>query len=275
MDKALKHFLSSILFLVIVFGAFVAGDYFDLNISAMLGILSKPHIQETLPNTEPHTADQVVDVETIVPFDENGNGAIELEQQKVPYVVEVDFTPILLKEAQLEKKLKIMSQKATASETAKKAGLFSLPVFKQTKAIIFHGEGTYYVDLSSLSSNDFVIDNENRTITIFIPKPELTVNLLPEETEFFDSANGSLRFGEMEITPEVMTTLQTQGMTRIKETLEADNSTWETAIKFAKLSVKEIYEPLVTAQVDSAVQNAADDFAIPAYYKIHVEVRDQ
>ena len=41
----------------------------------------------------------------MVPFDEEGYGAIELEQQKVPYVVEVDFTPVLLGEAQLEKKL--------------------------------------------------------------------------------------------------------------------------------------------------------------------------
>ena len=149
----------------------------------------------------------------------------------------------------------------------------SLPVFKQTKAIIFHGEGTYFVDLSSLSSNDFVIDNDKRTITIYIPKPELSVKLLPDETEFFDSSNGTLRFGEMEITPETMTTLETQGIERITETLKSDAIAWETAEKFAKMSVKEIYEPLVVAQVDAAVKNAADEYAIPAYYTIFVEIR--
>lgn len=262
------------LVLVLIIAAFIVGNYIDLNIAAMVGLGPKAPVQEPLPETEPHTAEQVVEVETTVPFDEEGNGIVEVEQQKVPYFVEVDFTPVLLHEAQLEKKLIIMTQRATASETAVKAGLFSLPVFKQTKALIFHGEGTYFVDLSSLSSNDFVVDNDKRTITISIPKPELSVKLLPEETEFFDSANGSLRFGEMELTPETMTTLETQGIARIKETLESDDDSWETAEKFAKLSVKEIYEPLVTAQVEAAVKDADDEYAIPAYYKISVEIKE-
>lgn len=250
------------------------GSNFD-NISAVLGLKSKTYTQEPLPDTESHTAEQVVDAETAVTFDEEGYGVVEVRQKRVPYVVEVDFTPVLINEAQLEKKLIIMSQKATASETARKTGLFSLPFFKQTKAIIFHGEGTYYVDLSTLSSDDFVIDNEKKTITIYIPKPELSVKLIPEETEFFDSVNGTLRFGEMEIAPETMTMLETQGIERITETLESDANTWETAVKFAKLSVKEIYEPLVAAQVDAAVKNANDEFAVPAYYTIIVEIETE
>lgn len=273
MEKGFKKIISFIIVLLLLVGAFIAGDYYDLNISSLLGLNSKPHTMELLPDTESHTAEQVVEVETVMPFDEEGYGAVEIEQQTVPYVVEVDFTPVLLGQAQLEKKLIIMTQKGTASETAKKAGLFSLPVFKQTKAIIFHGEGTYYVDLSSMTSSDFVVDNEKRTITIYIPKPELTVKLLSEQTEFFDSANGTFRFGEMEITPETMTTLETQGIARITETLESDETIWETAERFAKLSVKEIYEPLVKAQVDAAVQDADDEYAIPAYYTIIVEIR--
>ncbi len=272
MSKAAKSIASVIIVVVLIFGAFVAGDYFDFNISSILGLST--HTPEPIPDTEPHTAEDVIDVEVVVPFDEEGNGAIEVAQQKVPYVVEVDFTPVLLGEAQFEKKLMIMTQKASASEVAKKPGLWGFAAFKQTKAIIFHGEGTYSVDLSSLSKNDFVIDNEGRTITIYIPKPQLSVKLLPDETEFFDSSNGVLRFGEMQITPEAMTTLETEGVARITETLESDANTWETAEKFAKLSVKEIYEPLVTAQVDAAVQNAEDEFAIPAYYTIIVEIRN-
>ncbi len=259
--------------LLIAAGAFIAGNYSDFNILSLLGFPQKTHTVESVPTTEPHTAEEVVTVETVVPFDDEGNGAIEIAQQKVPYVVEVDFTPVLLGEAQFEKKLIIMTQKASASEVAQKPGMWSIPAFKQTKAMIFHGEGTYSVDLSSLSQSDFVIDNEARTIKIIIPKPQLTVKLLPEETEFFDTSNGVLRFGEMQITPEAMTTLETQGITRITETLKADANTWETAEKFAKLSVKEIYEPLVVAQVDAAVKNADDEFAIPAYYTIDVEIR--
>ena len=274
MGKALKNAISVIIILLVIVGAFVAGDYFNLNISKMLGLTPKATTPEPIPDTEPHTAEQVIAVETIKPFDDTGAGSFEMAQQKVPYVVDVDFAPVFLKEAQLEKKLIIMTQKANATETHTKPGLWSLPVFKQTMAIIFHGEGTYYVDLSHLTSDDFVIDNEKRTITIYIPKPELTVNLKQNETEFLDYANGALRFGEMELTPEQTTELEIKGIESIKQTLEADEKTWETAKKFAKLSVKEIYEPLVIAQVDAAVQNANDEFAIPAYYTINVEIND-
>ncbi len=282
MKKIVNKIITLVLILLVMVGTFFADDYFDLHISSTIastiatvfGLPSKSHEAEPLPTTEAHTAEELVEVETVVPIDDSGAGSVEIVQQRVPYVVDVDFAPVLLKEAQLEKKLIVMTQKAFASEIAKKDGLFGLTVFKQTKAIIFHGEGTYYVDLSSLSSSDFVIDKEKKTITIFIPKPQLTVNLLSNETEFFDASNGSLRFGEMEITPETMTTLETQGMARITEVLESDKKAWDTAIKFAKLSVKEIYEPLVAAQIEAALQNAADEYAIPAYYSIIVEIKN-
>ena len=273
MGEFFKKLISFFLALLIIAGIFVAGYYYGPSIASKLWFLRKPHTAEQIPDSNPHTADEVVEVEVLESIDASGAGAIEISQQKVPYVVEVDFTPVLLEEAHLEKKLVIMTQKATASETAKKDELFSLAVFKQTKAIIFHGEGTFYVDLSSLSSSDFVIDNDKKTITIYIPKPQLTVRLLPEETEFFDSSNGTLRFGEFEISPEIMTTLQTQGIERIKEILDSDQSTWETVEKFAKLSVKEIYEPLVAARIEAALENANDEYAVPPSYTIIVEIK--
>lgn len=272
MGKALKKTITGILLVLVIGASFVAGDYFEPNIASRVGF----HPQfGSHSSGEPYTADEVTDVGIVKPFDDTGSGTIAIAQQQFPYVIDVDFSPVLLKEAQFEKKLIIMTQHATASEKAKKAGLFNLPVFKQTKAIIFHGEGTYSVDLTSLSSSDFVIDKEEKSITIMIPRPQLTVSLLPEKTEFFDSSNGILRFGEMEISPEAMTTLQTQGKAKILEILQNDQNTWNTAIKFAKLSVKEIYEPIVSAQIDAAVQNADDEFAIPPVYTINVEIKDE
>ena len=167
-----------------------------------------------------------------------------------------------------------MSQKAVAPQIAKKDGLWSLPVFKQTQAILFYGEVTYTVDLSSMSPDDFVVDNNNKTITITIPKPQLSVKFLPDETESFDSSNGILRFGKMETTSEMRTELEKQGLQQITEAFESDEKILDTAERFAKLSVKELYEPLIMAQVDAAVKNANDEFAIPAYYSISVEIKD-
>ena len=240
------------IFLLVAVVAFAAGDYF--NILSKLGVSS-------------HTAQEVIDVS-------NENGVTEITQARVPYVVEVDFAPALLQEAQHEQKLIIMTRKASVPAIAKKEGLWKLPVFKQTKAMIFHGEGTFFVDLATLSNDDFIIDNQEKTITIYIPKPQFEVNLIPDETEFFDSSNGILRFGEMQITPEIMTELQTEGITQLTELLDKDSNTWETAERFARLSVKEIYEPLVKAQIDAAVQDAEDEYAIPPQYTINVEIRD-
>lgn len=251
MVKSKKKTLRVLVVLLVIAGLVVAGDYF--NILSKIGVTS-------------HKADEVVSVNT-------NNGTAEIRQKRVPYVLEVEFGPVLLQEAQQEKKLIIMTQKASASQVAKKDGLFNLPIFKQTKAIVFYGEGTFFVDLAKLSSDDFVVDDEEKTITINIPKPEFTVKLLPDETEFFDSSNGLLRFGEMQITPEAMITIETQGIERITRTLEEDSNTWATAEKYAKLSVKEIFEPLVKAQVDAAVQNAEDEFAIPPQYTIIVEIK--
>ena len=274
MGKTTKGLIAGVFIVLFIVGAFIAGDFLHLNIASTLGLTPKPQSTEPIPSTEPYTADEVIDVNIVEPIDNSGSGAANIVQQQVPYVVHVDFHPVLLGEAHLEKKLLIMTQKATASQTVKKEGLFSLPVFKQTKAVIFHGEGSYYVDLSSLSSSDFEIDDEKRSITISISKPELSVKLISKETEFFDSSNGMLRFGEMEIPPVQMTTLETQGIEQITKKLEDDTRAWETAERFAKLSVKEIYEPLVVAQVDEAVKNANDEFAIPAYYTITVEIKD-
>ncbi len=275
MKNTLKGFIAGAVIFVLMVGAFIAGNSLNLNIASAMGFSSNDSpVSEPILDTEPYSADEVVEVEIVEPIDDSGSGAAEIVQQKVPYVVHVDFQPVLLGEAKLEKKLLILTQKATALQIAKKDGLFSIPVFKQTKGIIFHGEGSYYVDLSSLSSDDFEIDDDKRIITIMIPRPQLSVKLLTEETEFLDSSNGMLRFGEMEITPEMMTTLETQGIERITEILESDTSAWDTAVRYAKLSVKELYEPLVIAQVDEAVKNAADEYAIPAYYTISVNIRD-
>lgn len=274
MNNTVKKSVSVIVGFLLIVGAFLAGNCSDWNVLSMLGLSSDTHTVEPIPDTETHTAEEAVTVENVVPFDDEGNGSVVLTQQKVPYVVEVDFAPVLLKETGSEKKLIIMTQKALAPEVAEKPGLWGISAFKQTKAMIFHGEATYYIDLSDLSRNDFAIDNEKRAITVFIPKPQFSVKLLPEETEFFDASNGVLRFGEMQLAPEILTMLETQGIARITETLENDSNTWKTVQRFAKLAVKEIYEPLITAQVDAAVKRAADEFAIPAYYTITVEIRD-
>ncbi len=138
--------------------------------------------------------------------------------------------------------------------------------------MLFHGIATYSVDLAQIKESDIVVDSDAHIIEIHIPEPVLAVEYLPEQTEFLNTSNGILRFGEMEITPEMMTELETVAKQKLKEAITADTSSMETAKKYAALSVKEIFEPVLKKQIDDALNAANDEFAIPPYYSISVIV---
>ena len=193
------------------------------------------------PKEEPHTAAESVTAATT----ESSNVIVIESEEKLPYEVKVKFDDILLGEAQREKKLIVMTQEASVSHTVEKKGLWELPFFSQTKAMIFYGTGEYTVDFSGITKDSFDVDDQKKIITIHIPEPELSVYYIPEKTEFFNSSNGLLRFGEMELTPEMMTEIETIAKSKLQNKMEADNSMMETAEKFAKLSVKELYEPIM------------------------------
>ncbi len=206
---------------------------------------------------------------------EKSDGSYELKQQKVPYTVKVNFGHALLDEAQREKKLIIYSQKATVPYQIEKEGLFGWSVYSQTKSMIFHGVGTYSVDLAQIGDKDIIFDSASQTLQIHIPEPVLSVEYLPEETEFFNTSNGILRFGEMQLTPEMMTELETLAKEKLRKSIEEDQDYLETARKFAALSVKEIFEPVLRKQINAALEEANDQFAIPPYYTIQVLVGDE
>ena len=192
-------------------------------------------------------------------------------QQKVPYVVDVYFGDILFEEARKESKLIVMTREGSSSYVAEKEGAFGWDIFSQKKAMIFHGKAEYTVDLSQLDSDDIKIDSNKRIITITIPEPELSVEYLPEETEFFDTANGFLSFGEMNITPEMSNELAVTGKERLKDEFQNDDESWAAARKFAEISVKELYEPIIRSVIDETVKEKDDVYAIAPRYDIVVK----
>lgn len=208
----------------------------------------------------------------IMTVKEEDDGTRTLIQQEVPYTVHVNFGDILLNEAQREKKLIIFRQNAAVPIQAEKEGLFGWGVYSQAKSMLFHGVGTYSVDLAEIKDTDIIVDSKTQVIEIHIPDPVLSVEYLPEETEFLNTTNGILRFGEMEITPEMMTELETVVKEKLRETIEADVSSIDTARRFAALSVKEIFEPVLRKQIESAVLAENSVFAIAPSYSIHVVV---
>ena len=76
----------------------------------------------------------------------------------------------------------------------------------------------------------------------------------------------------MELTPEMMTEIETIAKSKLQNKMEADNSMMETAEKFAKLSVKELYEPIIRSKEDAAYEEADDENAIPVHYSVDVVI---
>jgi len=73
--------------------------------------------------------------------------------------------------------------------------------FKNDKIISYNGIGKFLIDKSKITSDSFVIDNTNKTITMFTSKPVIEVELFEEKTQFQDD-KGKLVFWDITPTPE-------------------------------------------------------------------------
>lgn len=111
----------------------------------------------------------------------------------------------------------------------------------------YHGLAEYTVDLSQLSEEDFIVNNELKILTLRIPYATLSpINILDDQTQFKDPQKGWLGPKDVELTPEDHTKL----MMEVKEKMKAqliDTDIITKANAEAKLAVTE----LLTATVQS------------------------
>jgi len=96
-------------------------------------------------------------------------------------------------------KIQVIQTSVTQSVTIQHG--FNNKFFKNNKLIKFTGIGSYSLDLSKINENNIVINNTDKTISIFITKPLAEIELLEEKTEFQDE-KGFLIISEVEQTPE-------------------------------------------------------------------------
>ena len=72
--------------------------------------------------------------------------------------------------------------------------------FKNDKILNFTGIGTYILDLSKIDKDNIIINNNDKTIKLFITKPTVQIELLEDKTTFQDD-KGYLVFYDVEMTP--------------------------------------------------------------------------
>ncbi len=157
----------------------------------------------------------------------------------------VDFQEAILGDSQRLKKLEVYRQELSDAGTITNTGLFNLGMFTKNQVITYNGFVVYTVDLSMLSKSDIVYNEEEKTITLKIPHAKQEeINIPEDRIQFSDPEKGLLAFGDIKATPEQISDIQAGVRQKMQEKLDADN-VLATADRFAKLSVWEMYTPII------------------------------
>ena len=117
--------------------------------------------------------------------------------------------------------------------------------FKNDKVIGFTGLGSYNLDLSKIGENNITIDNNNKTIKLFISKPTVEIELLENKTTFQDD-KGYFAFNDMKMTPEEYETMKYQVKSQMTEKL--NGSEYDSIVK---IKTKESLENILNKLTDN------------------------
>ena len=156
-----------------------------------------------------------------------------------------DFEEAILGDSSQLKKLEVYEQEISDVTQITDTGLLNWGVFTKNQLITYNGTVVYTVDLSTLRRSDIVFDEEEKTITLKIPHAvQEEINIPEENIQFGDTTRGLLAFGEIKMTMEQAAKVQSEVRTKMEEKLSSSNAL-ENADRFAKLSVWEIYSPII------------------------------
>lgn len=170
-----------------------------------------------------------------------------------------DFEEAILGDSEKLKKLEVYKQELSDAGTITNTGLFNLGMFTKNQVITYNGTVVYTVDLSKLSKSDIVFDEEEKMITLKIPHAQQEeINIPEDRIQFSDPEKGLLAFGDIKATPEQIMEIQAGARQKMQEKLEADK-VLEIADRFAKLSVWEMYSPII--------KGVAKDYSLQVEFK--------
>ena len=112
--------------------------------------------------------------------------------------VKINYKDIILEELHEEAQLIICSNKMIIPMTFEENHWYG----DKTQDIEFSAIGKWIIDFSKITSDNVVINENNKEITIYMSKPIKEVQLLEEETAFGEVKKGMFVFGDIVHTPE-------------------------------------------------------------------------
>lgn len=155
-----------------------------------------------------------------------------------------DFAEVILGDSDKLKKLEVFSQDMSQMVELKKAGLAKIKLFSKSKFYTYHGTAIYTVNLAKLDKDSIEVDEETKTVILKIPHPEANVSVLADKIEIGDTQKGVLAIGNLNATDEERKQLSVEAKKHMEEKIKKEN-VQETADRMAKLSVWEVYQPMI------------------------------
>jgi len=199
-------------------------------------------------------------VSEFVQFDNHAeDNDLVLEDRGMFGYTAANFQEAILGDSEKLKKLEVFQQEVSDVGTAVETGFANLKVFTKNQLITYNGTAVYTVDLSSLSENDIIFNEEEKMITIRIPHAvQEEINIPEDKIQFGDTSKGLLAFGDLKMTAEQATQIQAGAREKMEAKLEEQHAK-ETADRFAKLVVWEMYSPIV--------KGVAKDYSLEVEFK--------
>ena len=147
--------------------------------------------------------------------------------------IKINYKEIIVEELHEEAQLIICSNKMIIPMTFEENHWYG----DKTQDIEFSAMGKWIIDFSKITSDNVVINENNKEITIYMSKPIKEVQLLEEETAFGEVKKGMFVFGDIVHTPEeyegIKHNIKCQALTKM---MDID----EQAEKAASNSIKRI-----------------------------------
>ena len=110
----------------------------------------------------------------------------------------INYKDIIVEELHEEAQLIICSNKMIIPMTFEENHWYG----NKTQDIEFSAMGKWIIDFSKITSDNVVINENNKEITIYLTRPIKEVQLLEEETAFGEVKKGMFVFGDIVHTPE-------------------------------------------------------------------------
>lgn len=164
-----------------------------------------------------------------------------------------DFQEAILGETREKSELIVLEQDVDVS-TEISHTLANISLFAKSQTLISYGTGIYTIDLSVIGSGDIVLDEIAKVVSVTIPHATLSyVNFDVTKTESGETKRAIFGFGEIKLTTEQMTMLESAIEQTMREKLGAPEAL-SAADERALILVRELLDPLV--------KTVASEFAV-------------